>query len=140
MFGDVPSRSVSPVTYGAVEDTRAEIGDLVWLLNNIVSRSCVQQRIQMAIPMWSLICFTLESLLVTCNERIDDFRRRQSYSVPEQVDVETPRPVFCRVCLSSLPTVALRSCGHVFCANCVRRLFRCPLCRRPILGTLSLFF
>lgn len=72
---------------------------------------------------------------------VNNFNRPNMTAAQDGDDEEESSiPHTCRVCLDRRPTVALRSCGHVFCRECVIRVHRCPVCRKTVHGRLQLFF
>ncbi|KAG8328690.1 hypothetical protein J6590_104126 [Homalodisca vitripennis] len=89
--------------------------------------------------MWDVLRSFLETLLVEATERVQTELQRIRLQRTER-EQESARLVVCVVCQTALPTVALRTCGHVLCPSCSHRLFRCPVCRVPIVGILDLFF
>jgi len=45
----------------------------------------------------------------------------------------------CSVCLTAPNSHCLVPCGHRFCADCIPRLNRCPICRKQFCSTVELF-
>lgn len=127
----------------SVRHIRWEMTDMIWLIDRVMVEGSRLDQLQMALPCWIFISLTVESLLLTCNERLEAERarlERQLHREERQPEPEPGRLVVCRICHINLPTIMFRSCGHVVCPECSRRLFRCPMCRHPITGRSPMFF
>lgn len=115
-------------------------------LNYFFVETSRQQWCALAPTIWQDLYQRLSASLGASSDRMAFLAESQGvyrFDVsPTPVQPDTPerdRPV-CMVCLDRRPTVALRSCGHVFCGTCVIRIRRCPVCRTTVIGRLRLFF
>lgn len=120
----------------AVTFARRDLREVLWLANHLLNDTNESDAFDMAPAIWTEMQSTLESLLVRVGEMME-----VPPDLTEEEDVPSQRPqtVQCWVCMTRLPTIALRSCGHLICPVCSRRVHRCPICRRPIVGRLRLY-
>lgn len=120
----------------ALEVTRYELQTVIGLCNNVLSDTAYHQALTLAPVVWRDIDLSLETLLATLRDRLAP----PPAPIPETLDGSQPRQVQCRVCMDRVPNLALRSCGHVLCKECGSRIVICPFCRKPIIGTMTLYF
>lgn len=127
----------------SVRHLRWEMADLIWLIDRLMAEASRIDQLQTALHCWIFVSLTMESLLVTCNERLEadrDRMEREFNGAGRRPEPEPGRMIVCRICRENLPTIMFRSCGHVVCPDCSRRLFRCPICRQPIVGRSFMYF
>lgn len=104
-----------------------------------MENTSVSEIVQVAPAIWEDIRESLEAILITAGERVNDSKKQEDY---DNSDEELPPAgnINCRICLENLPTIVLLACGHVICKRCSNKVIKCPFCRKVILGRRNLYF
>lgn len=133
-----PRRPTYPRSSEVLVQTLAEVmwdmQDLLWMLNELFGETLPTEQLIMAPCLWNFTVFTLESISAAIQQRVVS-----EQPLAPSANLELAREVSCGVCLTNLPTVYLRACGHVLCTNCALRLFRCPFCFAPVSGVVPIY-
>lgn len=131
----------------ALKEAEMVLCDHLWAARHVCFREQSYPNGRSATPAaWDSLRAAMGAVLEFGTERVESARYWSSPSTSQEGST-TPTPstsrepvmAECPICFER-PTQVLRPCGHVVCATCIRRIGRCPICKRGFSHSIDIFF